>query len=416
MADRQRRENEMCLLCDKDTAGQKVHCDRCNQWSHTECTTLKGVKKEVIKEITYYCDVCSIELQCMDKEVKELRETIKEMKMMMIEMQRDFTFMKDELANTSARVMEFDADQIHSYVSSIHNEVTLMKGEIVELRNKEKTNEIKNKLEIVTSELKNVANNIEEKKVKATYADTLKTKNMLIVKSAVDGKKASENKKVILGNIKTPVEAVNETKDGHLAVRFTSKRNLEVAKQELERENKEAITVSEKGKMKPKIKIVNVSKDDDDVIGSIKMKNEWIADLIVDDEDLIIKKTEQARNKKKMHYIIKCSPKIRKAIFDHGDKLYTKYENCNIYDSYQPFQCYKCQEFGHSAEKCNNNQVCPYCGDNHNYNDCPKTHMKCVNCEKKNLDSDHKSFDRQYCTLYIEEMGKIKDNTDHGFE
>ena len=195
MADRQRRENEMCLLCDRDTAGQKVHCDRCNQWSHTECTTLKGVKKEVIKEITYYCDVCSIELQCMDKEVKELRETIKEMKMMMIEMQRDVTFMKDELANTSARVMEFDADEIHSYVSSIHNEVTLMKGEIVELRNKEKTNEIKNKLEIVTSELKNVANNIEEKKVKTTYADTLKTKNMLIVKSAVDGKKASENKK-----------------------------------------------------------------------------------------------------------------------------------------------------------------------------------------------------------------------------
>ena len=127
---------------------------------------------------------------------------------------------------------------------------------------------------------------------------------MLIVKSVVNGKTAAESKKTILGNMKTPIEAVNKTKDGHFAVRFTNKRNLEAAREELEKENENenVISVSEKGKMKPNIKIANVSKDDDNVTESIKIKNEQIANLIVDEEDLILKETEQARNKK-LHYI-----------------------------------------------------------------------------------------------------------------
>ena len=415
MAENKRNEKEECLKCKLKNGKDWIQCDRCNKRTHQECTYLKGIAKKVVNEIPYYCDVCAIELQCMDNEIKELRDTIKEMRLMMRGMQRDMTYFRDEISNTSAKVNELDVEQMHNFMAMVHNEMTEIKGEIANLKDKQKTDEINNKLELVTSEIKSVVNNIDEKK-KTTYADTLKTKKMLIVKSVVDGKTAAESKRTILGNMKTPIEAVNETKDGHLAVRFTNKRNLEAAREELEKENENVISVSEKGKLKPKIKITNVSKDDDDVIESIKTKNDWIANLIVDEEDLIIKKTEQARNKKKLHYIIKCSPKIRKAIFDHGDKVYTKYENCNIYDSYQPYQCYKCQEFGHSAEKCDNHQVCSYCGDNHNYSDCPKTHMKCVNCVKKNLNSDHKSFDRQCCTVYIEEMEKIKNNTDHGFE
>ena len=80
------------------------------------------------------------------------------------------------------------------------------------------------------------------------------------------------------------------------------KKDPEAAREELEKENENVISVSEKGKMKPNIKIANVSKDDDNVTESIKIKNEQIANLIVDEEDLILKETEQARNKK-LHYI-----------------------------------------------------------------------------------------------------------------
>ena len=410
---------EKCLKCsldkEKNNTNHWVQCDRCEGWTHQACTYLKDISKKVLKDIPYYCDVCAIELQYMDKENHELKDTISEMRTMMIQMKNDLVCVKAELSTTSAKVNELNTERMSSWMTSIYNEVTEIKREIIDIKKKEKSDEIKNKLEIVTSEIKNVVNNIDEKN-KSTYASKLKTKKTLIVKSTVDGKTASENKKIILGNIKTPVEAVNETKDGHLTVRFTNKENLEAAKDELEKENKDVISVSETGKMKPKIKLTNVSKDDDDVIKSIKMKNVWIANLIKEEEDLTIKKVEESRNKKKLHYIIKCSPRIRKAIFDHGDKLYTKYENCNIYDSYQPYQCYKCQEFGHSAEKCTNKQACAYCGDDHKYDKCSKTQMKCINCEKKGIDSNHKSFDRQCCKVYIEEIAKMKNNTDHGFE
>ena len=222
---------------------------------------------------------------------------------------------------------------------------------------------------------------------------------------------------MIISKLKTPVESVTETKDGHLVVRFDNKKNLEEAKEELNGNATEKIKVEEKGKMKPKIKIVNVPKDDDDIINSIKCKNHWIADLIENEEDLTIKKEEESRNEKKKHYIIKCSPKIRKAIYDHGDKLRTMYEHCNVYDTYQPYQCYKCQEFGHSATKCQNNQVCPKCGENHKYKECKSTEMKCKNCvTRKMMNTNHKAFDVNACTIYKEEIARIKNNTDHGFD
>ena len=262
-----------------------------------------------------------------------------------------------------------------------------------------------------------MTNNIDGKKENLTYADSLKSKKMLIVKSTNSEKTAVENKKAIISKMKTPVEAVRETKEGHLAVTLNSKKTLEEAKKELDSNSTDEISVNEKGKMKPKIRIVNVTKDDDDVINSIKRRNKWIADLIEDDDDLVIKKEEEARNKKKKHYIIKCTPKIRKAIYEHGDMVYTMYEHCNIYDAYQPYQCFKCQEYGHSAAKCQNKQVCPKCGGKHRYNDCESEKTKCVNCVKRGLENtDHRTFDGKKCTIYNEEVARIIDNTDHGFD
>ena len=97
--------------------------------------------------------------------------------------------------------------------------------------------------------------------------------------------------------------------------------------------------------------------------------------------------------------------------------IYTMYENCNIYDAYQPYQCFKCQEYGHSAAKCQNKQACPKCGGNHSYKDCQSEEMKCKNCEKRGLENtEHRTFDRRECAIYNEEVAKIKNNTDHGFD
>ena len=415
---------DMCIVCkSKNNKGLWVCCDNCNGWAHKVCTYLKNVSDQCIKDIPYHCDYCAVKLHCVMKENHDMKDTIDVMRGMMEEMSSnicqmadDMKILKDELTS-SAKESKRENSNLQSWMGTMQQELAEIKGEIIEIKKKEKSEELKNKIELVTSEIKNVANNMEEKKTKATYADSLKSKKMLIVKATEHGKKAAEKKKEIMGRLKTPVEAVKETKDGHLAVTFTSKQNLEEAMEELEKDEENKITINEKGKMKPKIKLTNVSKDDEDVIQSIIMKNKWIADLIETEDDLIVKKEEVARDKKKKHYIIKCTPKIRKAIYDHNDKVYTRYENCNIYDIYLPYQCYKCQNFGHSATNCTNEQICPKCGGKHKYNQCNTEQAKCTNCEKRGLPSvDHKTFDRKTCAVYIEEIARVKNNTDHGFD
>ena len=206
-----------CLKCNKETdegIGNLIQCDCCNAWEHQECTYLKEVPDDTVKVIPYYCDVCAIKLQCSMKENMEMKETIDEMKTMMQAMQKDMKKVKQELSNTSAKVNALDGIELKSWMGAILNEVNELKVEVRKLEDKEKSEEINNRLIKVTSELKNVANNMDEKKAKLTYADSLKSKKMLIVKSTNSEKTAVENKKSIISKMKTPVEAVMETIDG----------------------------------------------------------------------------------------------------------------------------------------------------------------------------------------------------------
>ena len=79
------------------------------------------------------------------------------------------------------------------------------------------------------------------------------------------------------------------------------------------------------------------------------------------------------------HYVLKCNPQIRKAIFDNGSYLYTGYGRSKVRDKYRVFQCYKCQEFGHNANDCENDQQCAKCGGMHRLKECKSNTMKCKN-------------------------------------
>ena len=67
-----------------------------------------------------------------------------------------------------------------------------------------------------------------------------------------------------------------------------------------------------KEKIKPKIKVCNVDADVDDVIEDIKERNKWINDYIQEEEDFKLVKKLNTREENNRHYIIKCTPEIRK--------------------------------------------------------------------------------------------------------
>ena len=151
---------------------------------------------------------------------------------------------------------------------------------------------------------------------------------------------------------------MKDSKVEHLIVKFADKEKLENARKEFE-ENKDEINISvvEKQKRKPKIKVCNVDTDVDNVIEDMKERNKWINDYICDEDFKLVQKLK-TRDENNLHYIIKCSPEIRKQIFIRGDILYTLYKKNKVFDSYKVYQCFKCQEFNHTANHCEKNQVC----------------------------------------------------------
>ena len=119
------------------------------------------------------------------------------------------------------------------------------------------------------------------------------------------------------------------------------------------------------------------------MIEDIKERNKWINDYIYDEDDFKLVQKLNTRDENNLHYIIKCSPEIRKQIFIRGEILYTLYKKNKVFDSYKGYQCFKCQEFNHSAKHCDKNQVCAKCGGNHRLVGCTANVEKCVNCERK---------------------------------
>ena len=61
-------------------------------------------------------------------------------------------------------------------------------------------------------------------------------------------------------------------------------------------------------------------------------------------------------------------------------------------------RCFKCQNYGHTAQNCPNDRVCPNCSGDHGAADCPKDKLKCKNCM-----GDHKASDKK-CPKYIEQL------------
>ena len=208
------------------------------------------------------------------------------------------------------------------------------------------------------------------------------------------------------------------SKQGHLLVSFADDSKLKAAEDNLDKiKDSFNITVDKKDMLKPKIMIcdVDVDEDDDRIIETIKDKNRWISNMIIEDDDFKLIKKKKSRRENKEHIIVKCSPEVRQAVYKRDNKLYTTYGVCTVYDTYRAYQCYRCQEFGHSANNCSKTQVCAKCSGEHKTKDCSSDTPGCKNCMRKgHSDTGHATYFNK-CPVYLEEIARIKNKTDHGF-
>lgn len=75
-----------------------------------------------------------------------------------------------------------------------------------------------------------------------------------------------------------------------------------------------------------------------------------------------------------------------------------------------PTQCYRCQQYGHTAGNCNMKYRCVKCAEDHNFGECkvapgesPKEELYCVQCKKTGHPASYRG-----CPTYKEMVGKMR--------
>ena len=182
-------------------------------------------------------------------------------------------------------------------------------------------------------------------------------------------------------------------------------------------QDKEIVPLKEK---LPYITIVDIAKvgtsevKNADVLLQVRNQNPIIAELIDSGEEFQVLFVKSHSSSTKYSAVVKVSRKIRDIIKRNGHRLFVGITSCRVYDRFFIKRCNKCQEFGHYKDKCTNDEVCGYCGENHPSSECrlketsDLSKLKCNNCKKNNLDCTGHSTFWTKCPAYVIAQKRLK--------
>ena len=392
----------VCMTCKSASNGKMLYCDFCEEWLHSECERMdlsayKAIEAtNKIENILYRCNSCRINFRNVAQQNEVLNAQI------------------EKLAEAVRKVNE--PNGLGGKIEEMKEQITVMDVKMTAMNEEMKELRINNNT--LTKTIKDKGS--EPRENKQTYADKLKGKNTLVIRSKPgEGSKATDSIDGIKDTLKlVQINKLKMAKRGDVILEFPDKDMLNKAKEEMNKKGDDLkIVTQESKKMDPKIMICNVSKveENDNIIESIKNKNAWIQQYLIG-EGIIFKEIKRLKAKgDTFHSIIKCSPKIRKAIYDRGDYVYTATGRAKIFDRYYTKQCYKCQGFGHMSKDCKAIwQTCAKCGGEHKLSECTTVHEWCTNCDRAGNTNNHRTYSSK-CPIYSEEIKKAQNNTDHGF-
>lgn len=214
------------------------------------------------------------------------------------------------------------------------------------------------------------------------------------------------------------ISKFRQAKSGAVVIGCESKQNIDDLKSQLANNlNKDEYTVEIPQLKKPKLRIMNVNKEDiglddsdqdiiDEIISSnslAKAKNVYLK---------ILKKSENQR--KNINLIIEADPKTHSLLLKQ-ERIKIGWSRCFVYNHISILQCYKCLGFGHFAKDCKSGKVCSKCSGSHSFKDCNVNTLTCVNCKNtlkgKNgsRNINHSALDKECpCFLRLAEIQSCK--------
>ena len=217
----------------------------------------------------------------------------------------------------------------------------------------------------------------------------------------------------VLKNVK--INKMRVTNDGSVVVNLPDQGSNDEAKRVLATKNLDTKIATT---LQPKIMVHNVSDDEveDELVSFILAKNDFLSGLDENDVKVVGKRKANYGN----NYILKCTPRARKAIHDHGDAIYTTYGRHRISDRYHVRICNYCQHYGHFEDKCDKKKkkeapTCGKCAGAHETNDCNANFKKCCHCTKNKLDNKEHYAYQTICPTYKLNEKRLMENTDHGY-
>ncbi|MCP4274573.1 MAG: hypothetical protein GY781_21825 [Gammaproteobacteria bacterium] len=254
---------------------------------------------------------------------------------------------------------------------------------------------------------------------------TIWDKQVLIIKpktTTTNGRTQLPDAKTITTVLNSvPVSKCTQTGSGTLVVRLPTKKAKEDAGKAIKEHlgSDSGLSVTEPKKLLPKMTVVGISSgtEDNEIVPSILMKNTKIRSLVNEGLTLDLIFTKQGKDAHTKIAVIKTSPEIRSSIVDEGNSVYVGLTRCRAYDRFWVTQCYHCQGYGHTSDRCalkDDSPKCSFCAGNHNSKDCSnKTTPKCVNCAKATPatgPTNHFASNKN-CPFMIAQRNKLIENT-----
>ena len=262
-----------------------------------------------------------------------------------------------------------------------------------------------------------------------SYAAAAKPKNLLTIRATGDGGRASDKKLHVAKALKSlPVVDSKFQPNGNMVMNFSDKRSRDAAAAAIE-SSVEDVLVKKVGKIQPKIMLLNVDDQEEDIdadhkeqfIETLREKNQFLNTIPDLDSKITFLFCKPAAKVETKHVFLKISPELRNLIHNNGDKLFLNFGVYQIRDRYHVRICAHCQRFGHQEKDCKHSHeppVCGKCSEQHNTKNCQVTDLnsfKCISCSRtKQTHTGHRVGHRDCASLQAEQK-QVQSITDHGF-
>ena len=390
-----------CGTCGKKVAksAKALACDLCKLWYHTSCVRLTDADYDFMKNrrvsgFRWFCDGCIISA--------------------------DDAIKRDSMAN-----------QVDEKLSDIVAAVEGINRRLGDLEAKTSVAGNSNPetfAEVIKKTIKEVKTS-DKQDMKVTdhgQTKTIKNEEVLVLKPINPGGASATPSSVSVEGLRNalktiPVKSCRETGRGSVVVKFPDRKTKEEARTLVQSSTEFTdVAVSEPRKMMPKMTLLDIPPflPDGDIIPGIQEKNPKIKGLLDAGHTLSLVFCRIKEGKKMA--VLKMSPDVRSAIVDNGNRVFLGLTSCRAFDRFWATQCYHCQKFGHTKDRCaakNASPVCGFCSGSHLSSDCPdKSTLKCANCSSlgKPLERCQHSTSSLDCPVMTSERNKVIENTEFG--